>query len=57
MCRWQVLQIKIDKKAKSEAQNYKKIINFINKYSIEIIKGENKEFIANIKAARAELNK
>ena len=27
----------------------KDIINFINKYSIEIIKGENKEFIANIK--------
>lgn len=27
----------------------KGIINFINKYSIEIIKGENKEFIANIK--------
>ena len=27
----------------------KDIINFINKYSIEIIKGENKEFIPNIK--------
>ena len=27
----------------------KDIISFINKYSIEIIKGENKEFIANIK--------
>jgi len=27
----------------------KDIISFINKYSIEIIKGENKEFIANLK--------
>ena len=27
----------------------KNIINFINKYSIEIIKGENEEFLANIK--------
>ena len=27
----------------------KDIISFINKYSIEIIKGENKEFIANVK--------
>jgi len=33
----------------------KDIISFINKYSIEIIKGENKEFIANIKEKFDEL--